>query len=276
MPSHYTIIRYVPDPIAEEYVNIGIIAFEKDALKFKFIKDWKRVHAFGNEDISFLKEFAHDCLTKQPELFQPPIEENSIRQALMKWGNSIQFSAIRGSIKPAEQLIDDLENIFLRTVQELHLKKKVNKQAALSLTYNQVSAALRKRFGKGAENLLRKGYSLNGQYEKHAVDLAVVNHSPYIGTFAISFQVRDSVNIRNAVDAAAFAVEDVTRLDKKMQFALVAVPPTDGNESFDRANRLFKKLCTPIINPNKLNDWANHAISKLPRQLQTFVNNSAN
>ena len=40
MTSFYSVVRYVPDPIAEEAINIGVVAFKEGKLRFRFVEDW--------------------------------------------------------------------------------------------------------------------------------------------------------------------------------------------------------------------------------------------
>ena len=57
-PSYYSVIQYVPNPIADERINIGVIAFDDRTVLVHFLKNWNRVRNFGGEDIGFLLEFA--------------------------------------------------------------------------------------------------------------------------------------------------------------------------------------------------------------------------
>ena len=58
MPSRYSIIQYVPNPIADERINIGVLAFDENLVKVSFLKNWQRVKDFGGENIDFLQDFA--------------------------------------------------------------------------------------------------------------------------------------------------------------------------------------------------------------------------
>ncbi len=59
MASRYSIIQYVPNPIADERINIGIVAFNDQLVKTRFVKSWKRVRCFATDesDIDYLQEF---------------------------------------------------------------------------------------------------------------------------------------------------------------------------------------------------------------------------
>lgn len=58
MASKYSVIQYVPDPIADERINIGVLAFDHDQVCVKFLQSWERVRNFSRTDISFLHDFA--------------------------------------------------------------------------------------------------------------------------------------------------------------------------------------------------------------------------
>lgn len=56
MVSRYSIIQYVPDAIANERINIGVLAFDDQVVRVKFLAKWNRVvHFAPSADISFLK-----------------------------------------------------------------------------------------------------------------------------------------------------------------------------------------------------------------------------
>ena len=65
MTSHYSIVQYVPDPIADERINVGVIATgENGTVRVRFLGHWQRVHQFGRGDVSFLQEFARYWMAK--------------------------------------------------------------------------------------------------------------------------------------------------------------------------------------------------------------------
>ena len=61
MVSRYSIIQYVPNPIADERMNIGVLAFDNENVRVQFLRNWSRVHDFGGENIRFLRDFAKKC-----------------------------------------------------------------------------------------------------------------------------------------------------------------------------------------------------------------------
>ena len=50
--SSYTVIQYHPDPLAQECLNIGVIAYGGGEIRSHFISDWRRVRQFGGETLN--------------------------------------------------------------------------------------------------------------------------------------------------------------------------------------------------------------------------------
>src|SRR5579885_3191655 len=40
MASFYTVVQYVPDPVADERINAGVIVFSRDRVAARFVKNW--------------------------------------------------------------------------------------------------------------------------------------------------------------------------------------------------------------------------------------------
>lgn len=126
MASKYSVIQYVPDPIADERINIGVIAFDNQNIRVRFFQNWlswKRVQIFGMEDIKFLKDFAHrmEKNVKEGYLFsEDNLNEVSYQEIISKiaqeWINSIQITEPRGSLDSVDDLIEDIANIYLREI----------------------------------------------------------------------------------------------------------------------------------------------------------------
>ncbi|MDF5731018.1 MAG: DUF3037 domain-containing protein [Rhizonema sp. PD38] len=121
MINRYSIIQYVPDPIADERINIGVVVFNEDAVQTRFLTNWERVRLFGMEDIYFLKDFADrlhkaaldNLMFSGDEHSKIPNHER-LRAIAQGWMNSIQFTEPRGSLDTLDSLLEDTVNTYLR------------------------------------------------------------------------------------------------------------------------------------------------------------------
>lgn len=100
MSSHYCIIQYVPNPIADERINIGVPVFDEHSVRTRFLQNWERVQSFGlAEDIDGLKDFAGrmEVAAKDGTLFlADAIRHERMTKIARDWCNSIQFTEPRG------------------------------------------------------------------------------------------------------------------------------------------------------------------------------------
>ena len=114
MASYYSIIQYVPNPIANERINIGVLIFDDKEIKVKFLKNWNRVKNFCMGDITFLRDFesqmqkavAQGLLFPGDSLLDQPRQER-LQRVSESWMNSVQFTEPNFSLKPVDKLLED-------------------------------------------------------------------------------------------------------------------------------------------------------------------------
>jgi len=104
MVCYYTIVRYYPDPITDERINIGVIVFGDGKVRSRFVRDWHRVEQFGGEDISYLHEFAQRV---------KGWDETTLKDCIGRWNRSIQFRKPSPSLRTPEKLLDEETRLFL-------------------------------------------------------------------------------------------------------------------------------------------------------------------
>jgi len=120
MVSRYSIIQYVPNPIADERMNIGVLAFDNENVRVQFLRNWSRVHDFGGENIRFLRDFSkkmQDSVEKEI-FFAKNGDKNISRQEYLKKItqesiNSIQFTESKASLMDVDTLLEDIVSICL-------------------------------------------------------------------------------------------------------------------------------------------------------------------
>ena len=117
MPSHYSIVQYVPDPITDERINVGVIVTgDGGGVRVRFLSHWQRARQFGLSDVSFIQEFARAIEMRQGELdlSQTQWSEPVLRRLSSEWVRSIQFTEPRASLKDVDSLFEDRRPISAR------------------------------------------------------------------------------------------------------------------------------------------------------------------
>ena len=114
MASYYSIIQYVPNPIANERINIGVLIFDDKEIKVKFLKNWNRVKNFCMGNITFLRDFesqmqkavSQGLLFPGDSLLDQPRQER-LQRVSESCMNSVQFTEPNFSLKPVDKLLED-------------------------------------------------------------------------------------------------------------------------------------------------------------------------
>ncbi|MCZ6691554.1 MAG: DUF3037 domain-containing protein [Planctomycetota bacterium] len=262
MPSYYTIVQYVPDPIADERINVGVIVFRGELVKTRFVTSWRRARSFGDQDIAFLREFV-DQFQEEPstQLRLPGMEETvrinekALREISNKWINSIQLTEPRASLQEPEALLSDMSERFLR--QEITASKPHrDRRTAVRMAAESIESALVKNLGEQARQYLKRRSPVRGTYEEHVFDVAVVNGGTMLAVQGISFEGPDSEELLEEVHSVAWKVDDVRREQKELPLAVFALPPSNGSKSFELAKRICEGLGADFVTEADAENWA--------------------
>lgn len=106
MASFYVVVQYVPRPTNDERINFGVFTYDTAGVHTRWLTDWRRVEAFGNGDITFLKEMA-------ARFNADPWPIDLIKRAANEWANCIQLTKPRPSTLPAARLLEDIAPVML-------------------------------------------------------------------------------------------------------------------------------------------------------------------
>jgi hypothetical protein len=274
MPSQYSIIQYVPNPIADERINIGVLAFDDKLVKVSFLKNWQRVKDFGGERIDFLQDFAKKMQVQANNGLLFPGDENNntpkqdrLLRISNHWMNSIQFSEPRGSLKDVEQVLNDNINKFLVDINPP--KQKRDRQAAAKFATGEVRKVVTERLGKNAQQLVKPDYSISGHYTQHKFDVAVANGKPYFVAQGISFEVKVNETLRNSI---SFMITDIKKDFQNLSLAIVALPPKPEQNNYRNQKKLYEntmsmyqELGAYVLEEDKFNSWIYTEISNLEK-----------
>ncbi|MFZ4665841.1 MAG: DUF3037 domain-containing protein [Prochlorotrichaceae cyanobacterium] len=268
MASRYSVIQYVPNPIADERINIGVIAFDENGVKVQFLSQWDRVRSFGSSsDLTTIKDFAHRMKAAAAEgLLFPGDESNHIPQheRLAKvskgWINSIQFTEPRGSLETLDGLLEDIAETYLMESAQKKVTLR-DRQIAARVTTSGIRKALEHRYDADkAKNLLKSKYLLKGRRQNHTFDVTVANGHAILSAHGISFEVQTPEDLRESL---AWKIADFKEEQPKFPLAVVALPPVVTTPDHDKLSDLYqqtvktyKSLGAEVVTEEKIEAWA--------------------
>ncbi|BAY67129.1 hypothetical protein NIES22_72920 (plasmid) [Calothrix brevissima NIES-22] len=280
MASRYSVIQYVPDPIADERINIGVVAFNNNAVRVRFVSNWERVRRFGLKDIEFLKDFAHQMKNEAEEGLLFPCDNfnglsnlERISKITQGWINSIQLTEPRASLDTVDELLEDIANTYLRE-QNLELEPKVkvrDRQAAAKIVRSKTRDVLKREFGDQAKELLRKDYEIAGTKTNNKFDVVVANGRPYFAAHGLSFEVDIPDTLK---DAVLWRISDIKSCLPNFPLAIFVLPPKLGQHHYKQIEDTYQKTITTykamgadIVQENDVEPWVTNQLANVTGQL---------
>lgn len=281
MASNYSVIQYVPNPIADERINIGVLVFDEKIVKVHFLRSWERVKCFGREDIMFLRDFAYRMgkASKKGLLFPNDDPNNGqsrvdrLRKVSRGWINSIQFTEPRGSLENVDSLFEDAIRTYL-VDKPLVQQNMRDRQYAKRIVTSSVKNRLKNRFGKeNAEKLFKKDANaiIKGVNDSHNFDVVVANGHPYLAAHGVSFEIRTH---KETLDALSWWIKDVKELDSSFPLAIVTLPPKPDFpdysrlfETYNRTKETYANQGASVLEEEDFPDWTDRILEKVDLDL---------
>lgn len=271
MASKYSIVQYVPNPIANERINIGVVAFNEEEVRVQFLTNWERVRNFGMEDITFLKTFARrmseaaDCgLIFPGDNPNAPYQER-LNKIAQDWLNSIQWTEPRGSLEDVDSLLEDIASNFLVDLNSQKPHRR-DRDAAARLTTSKFKKVFKQYVKNDAKELLKTNYSVQGSHDKHKFDAVVANGRPYLAAHGISFEVKVPEHLQNSL---SWMITDVRQYQPNFPIAIMALPPKkDFNnyqelqQTYRQATSTFSELGAKVLAEDEVENWLLERLDK--------------
>lgn len=247
MAAYYSVVQYVPDPIADERINVGVITYGPGGLHCRFIRDWDRASRFGNEDVAYLREFARkieEVAAGRVALLSsaPRLDVDALTRMANGWINTIQLSEPRASTLEAASLLDDIARDVLRepapTKREFRDKRSIAAETA-----RKFEDALERRFNRrAARRLVARSYPLQGHRDRHVFDIAVRNGRVFFGAFTISFELTDVEELHDQIKIVSWDMSDLRATHHDLRLAVIGSPPPKDARTYGEAADLYHQI----------------------------------
>lgn len=274
--SRYSVIQYVPDPIADERMNVGVVVFNDDTVRVHFVSNWERARRFGMEDIEFLKNFAHSMEEEANKGLLFPGDDfegvpyyERVLKISREWINSIQFTEPLAALDTIDGLLEDSIKTYLHEQKpELTTKLKVrDRKVAARIVRSKTREALKQKFGDKTKEFIKQDYSIKGSSTNNKFDIVVANGKPYFAAHGISFEVDISDMLK---DAVLWRISDVKSYQPNFPVAILVLPPKLEHHNYQQIEytysktiKTYKELGADIVQENEIEPWVLQHISNI-------------
>jgi len=267
----FSIVRYVPDPIRDERLNVGVVAVVGDVVTARFLLPGqatrlKRLR--GGGDFRFLAALQKRINRAAEEgqlwfdLESAAWTPKTLETAVSEWGGVIQFSPLRGGATEGSE--SPLDALFERYVV---VPKVVPAKQDRRVLRARVGRTLRRVISqkyprRDPSRWVRRDHYVVGRLEDHQFDYVIGNGKPLHLVQTFSFDVDASDPLRREIDATAWAITDLHR-HIRVPVSVVTVGQKQ-HELVDIAISVFNSLGADFVDESMYSAWASRLSARLP------------
>lgn len=280
----YSVVRFVPNPVRGEFVNIGVLAGSDESSEWELrtVENLRRARSIDEKGLlRFVWSFVDDIGRKldqyteavQTSLFDEAddgLSEEWLMRLSEESRNVVQFSIPAAVV--AEDIDEALNILFDQFMVEpearrFPFKKKHVALAAIRRAYRQVGLKRREHF--------EEGVTVKGQHHKERFDFVVANGRAVQLAQTWSFQVPNQEDLAEQVKAWAWTVADVRKhggtaetVARRMEvpadvnIQVVYVPPAVDHprEALDEALAAFTQINVHSVEADRANAVGRQAL----------------
>jgi len=267
----YAIVRYVPDPVREEQVNIGVVVAREDppyfAARFLRPNQTGRLKRLGiTDDFRFIRDLAAEMSASEGErLIGGAWDLASLEVAASEWANTVQLSPLRTALHERPEILVD--SLFARYVADPRPRK--TRARDRRWVRRRVRSGLRQRLLElrpeiAPAQVIRTGTSIDGEFESHSFDFSLANGDTRRLVQTLSFEGVDRAALKTEVEALAWAIDDVRR---NLIATPISVVTVGEGPLLESAERIYRGLDASLVREGAIDAWVDSAIVDLAATL---------
>lgn len=250
MTSKYALVQFYPDPVSDERLDVGVIAWDAAGAHVLFIESWERLDTIGLEDVRLLQDYAESIKERLSEGGGSHLDRETGDLA----EDLIGDPGPRIRLTPAQSVAQDAPTLISSLAAKFHysphrVKRARDRRVAASHAFRAIVSATRGRKSTQFRRLVHARRMIEGKFAEHELDVVLEGDGPFAAVSGLSFEVKSRRRLREEVDATAWVFDDVLRLRPRMPLAVFALPATDpeGEAIQSAAAKVFQGLGARMI-----------------------------
>jgi hypothetical protein len=264
--AKYTVVQYVPRPLADERVNIGLIAWDDNGSIIRCTEDWSKAKALGGDEVQLLKQILKEVqgyVTSASPRGGHGSTDELVGRLIGRWEHKVQFTPERGSLRSAAELVREISPVFLPT-KLVRKSRGRTRRSAVSLALRTARKAATEVSPSMGADLVKPRYVATGALDSHRFDVALANGSLLGAVNALSFEAEFSASLAKDVDATAWAFDDLLKAHPMAPLGVFLLPPrtAETRKEYGRAVRIFEGLGASVFDQQaKMEGWVSQRIA---------------
>lgn len=267
MGTQFTVIQFVPDPIADERLNAGLIVYTDQFVKLHLAHDWKRLERFADaEKVDFFRNFAHDFANRtEGDSFTTSLTRDDLETMIRKWSNLIQFTKPRGSLLEPEPLLKQIVRRFLpadNTTEELPAAPPSARDLLRNRVQTTLNDSIRSLLGKKSVLKVKRNVAVSGSLIEHKFPVGIVNGLTRLAAQIIAF---DDSSRLTRIHATGWTFAEILRLppENRPKLAVIFDHANPNQVEFKEACQVFDRIHVEMVPQADLKTWADETVKSL-------------
>jgi hypothetical protein len=128
----FFVLRYVPDAVKDEFVNIGVMAVEADGgfAEVRFTRDWRRVKCLDPDvDVEVLEALEREIRGRMADVADRELMLQKLEESL---SNNVQMSAAKGCLtEDPQKEMEELASLYLESRRRAERREAAGRQRIL-------------------------------------------------------------------------------------------------------------------------------------------------
>jgi hypothetical protein len=263
----YSIVRYVPDPVRGEQLNVGVVvaADDPDFFGARFLSDRQtgRLKRLGmGIDFGFIRDLADEMRASSRGEGELPLGHGAptprwsaaeLERAAIEWANTVQLSRPLTALHAdGNSLVDEL---FVRYVSDRSPRRERARDRRW--VRRKVSTGIRRTLVElepeiDPDGVLHRDEKVDGALEEHRFDYALRNGHLVHAVQTLSFESSDLRSLKTEVDATAWAIDDVRSTHADLPISVVTI---GGGKLVTSAASVYEGLGAQLVRERDIDEW---------------------
>lgn len=270
----YTVVRYIPDQVRDEAVNLGVLAVSDIPLvvegRFASQDDIRRrLKVLGYDGyLDGISRFV-SRLTSYYVPHQQGLNDdvrtsefyNLLVSATAEWGGIFRLTPLRPcAFQDARTAAKMLFEEFVAPRRVSQKREGRDRRVARSLIQRLVEEAWQS-FGERSTVRIERNATLPGKVESHIFPVVAMNGGPLKAVDALSLEPRDQDGVRNEIRLLAWRIADVRAKHEGISFAVGVIGDKHAPTLFSDAERVLGAQSAEVVREESLPDLAAKVIA---------------
>lgn len=262
MTSYYSILQVAPDPLADERVNLGLVAFAEGAGQLKFSSDPARA-AFlvgSGATASDIEQLIEGIRADIEPLLETSDSVQQMRDLSEKWQQSVRLTSPRASTLGLDELLASIAPRALPdAVRAVPARRARDRRAAVALAHRTLAKAL----SQAPKSLkLSRRVLVPGARQPHKFDLGLANGSVRLGVSGLSFEGPTSPDRERELGALNWLVDDVKAHNAAFPISVVVLTSRRGAVAKDKLD-VLRELGAEVVREADVEDWSRRIVQEV-------------